>query len=173
MFFLRRAHELHRVKVEKPLSPLFWLAEGMGVERDEESRGFQGIGGIGGIEHPLGSYYHLHNGDVLISFFFGGKGRLLYTTGDTEGAVRLFLGLLRESPTALLNFTSTPPPLLANGAPHDSKPPVGPDSVFLGDFRVAYTVRFNSHSSSSSPALMLESNSPALPHHIAQPTCPR
>ncbi|KAJ7293446.1 ER-golgi trafficking TRAPP I complex 85 kDa subunit-domain-containing protein [Mycena rebaudengoi] len=72
MYFLRKAHELYKIRLHKELSPSFWDSEGHSPA-DED--GFDAI--LSGIEHPLG--------------------RLLYTTGDVAGAVQYFLGLLRGS----------------------------------------------------------------------------
>ena len=60
-------------------------------------------------------------------------GRLLYTTGDVAGAVRLFLGLLRGS--SLKPLASVPE---MNGDAEIKMP--SPDGIFLEDFRVALTV---------------------------------
>ncbi|KAJ6574977.1 ER-golgi trafficking TRAPP I complex 85 kDa subunit-domain-containing protein [Mycena capillaripes] len=105
MYFLRKAHGLYKIRPPKELSPSFWDSEGRSPS-DEE--GFDAI--ISGIEHPLG--------------------RLLYTTGDVAGAVRLFLGLLRGS--------TLPPPPTANGNATGDVGFAGTDKVFLDDFRVAF-----------------------------------
>ncbi|KAJ7071158.1 ER-golgi trafficking TRAPP I complex 85 kDa subunit-domain-containing protein [Mycena amicta] len=70
MYFLRKAHELYKMKPSKGLSPSFWDSEGLSLSGAST---FDAI--ASGIEHPLG--------------------RLLYTTGDVAGAVELFLGLLQ------------------------------------------------------------------------------
>ncbi|KAH9950452.1 ER-golgi trafficking TRAPP I complex 85 kDa subunit-domain-containing protein [Amylocystis lapponica] len=102
MYFFRKALQLYQVPHEKELSPSFWESE----DRDPADwPGFEAI--LPGIEHKLG--------------------RLLYTTGDTEGAVRYFLGLLRCSVS------------------HDQMQAGGnvlaearqTDKVYLDDFRVA------------------------------------
>ena len=63
-------------------------------------------------------------------------GRLLYTTGDTAGAVSYFLGLLKPSPS-----TKSHPHLAnANGAVSPLLPPPSTDKVYLEDFRVAFKV---------------------------------
>ena len=61
-------------------------------------------------------------------------GRLLYTTGDTEGAVRYFLGLLREAGPHI-----NPPGGLGLVTDDGSTPgkPASTDRVYLEDFRVA------------------------------------
>lgn len=50
MHFLRNALHLYDNKIEKPLSPLFWDAQGISQLSDS---GFDAI--RGGIEHPLGT----------------------------------------------------------------------------------------------------------------------
>ncbi|KAF8973873.1 ER-golgi trafficking TRAPP I complex 85 kDa subunit-domain-containing protein [Flammula alnicola] len=105
MYFLRKAQELYTVRPSKELSPSFWDSEGkspMVAEGQEEI--------MSGIEHPLG--------------------RLLYTTGEVAGAVRLFLSLLRGASA----FSNSGLPMLGDGTP---KVP-GNDKLYLDDFRVAY-----------------------------------
>lgn len=58
-------------------------------------------------------------------------GRILYTTGDVAGAVRLFLGLVRGS--AAFSYNAR---LLQDTT---AKIP-GNDKLYLDDFRVAYSV---------------------------------
>ncbi|EGO05173.1 hypothetical protein SERLA73DRAFT_68802 [Serpula lacrymans var. lacrymans S7.3] len=70
MYFLRKAHELFKMRPDKALSPSFWESEG---KDSTDYHGFDAV--MSGIEHPLG--------------------RLLYTTGDLSSAVRFFLGLLK------------------------------------------------------------------------------
>ncbi|KAK0464963.1 ER-golgi trafficking TRAPP I complex 85 kDa subunit-domain-containing protein [Desarmillaria tabescens] len=70
MYFLRKAHELYKVRRPKELSPSFWDSEGKSPSSTEGLNAMLSV-----IEHPLG--------------------RLLYTTGDVLDAVRFFLGLLR------------------------------------------------------------------------------
>ncbi|PBK77412.1 hypothetical protein ARMSODRAFT_280722 [Armillaria solidipes] len=70
MYFLRKAHELYKVRRPKELSPSFWDSEGKSPSSTEDLNAMLSV-----IEHPLG--------------------RLLYTTGDVLDAVRFFLGLLR------------------------------------------------------------------------------
>ncbi|KAF7339581.1 hypothetical protein MSAN_02172600 [Mycena sanguinolenta] len=109
MYFLRKAHGLHKIRPQKELSPSFWDAED---RSPSDENGFDAI--LSGIEHPLG--------------------RLLYTTGDVAGAVRYFLGLLRGS--SLLPLRA---PSLTNGsAPGDDPIFLGPTKSFLDDFRVAF-----------------------------------
>ncbi|KAG8747243.1 hypothetical protein FRC10_001859 [Ceratobasidium sp. 414] len=69
MHFLRLARDLCNAPVRKMLSPAFFESE------DNPKCGFEGI--APGIEHALG--------------------RLKYTTGDTEGAVGIFLALLQSA----------------------------------------------------------------------------
>lgn len=66
-------------------------------------------------------------------------GRLLYTTGDTEGAVRYFLGLLRDSPPP--RQQTTPGLGLVGGDAQADGKVASPDRVYLEDFRVALKVR--------------------------------
>jgi trafficking protein particle complex subunit 8 len=69
-------------------------------------------------------------------------GRLLYTTGDTEGAVRYFLGLLREAGPR----TSTPNGLgLVTEDVSTPDKQTSTDRVYLEDFRVALKVEFPLH----------------------------
>ncbi|KAJ7596891.1 ER-golgi trafficking TRAPP I complex 85 kDa subunit-domain-containing protein [Mycena floridula] len=106
MYFLRRAHEMYKVKPHKELSPSFWDAAGKSPADKED--GFDSI--TSGIEHPLG--------------------RLLYTTGDVESAVRFFLGLLRGTPPGTPAVTPLP-------SGHGDLEPQTADKVFLEDFRVS------------------------------------
>ncbi|CAE7231072.1 unnamed protein product [Rhizoctonia solani] len=71
MHFLRLARDLCNAPVQKLLSPAFFEAE------DNQQCGFDGISS--GIEHALG--------------------RLKYTTGDAEGAVKTFVSLLNLADT--------------------------------------------------------------------------
>ena len=56
-------------------------------------------------------------------------GRMLYTTGDMTGAVRLFLGLVRGA--ASFSY---------NARLQDGTNILGNDKLYLDDFRVAYSV---------------------------------
>lgn len=103
MHFLRRAHELYQVKLERTLSPSFWDSEG---RTPDDWQGFEAI--QPGIESALG--------------------KLLYTTGDVEGAVRVFLQLIR------------PAPLLALGGAIGGVDAAQTDRVILEDFHVAFKV---------------------------------
>ncbi|KAG9118362.1 hypothetical protein FRC07_007148, partial [Ceratobasidium sp. 392] len=69
MHFLRLARDLCSTPIQKTLSPAFFESE------DNSKSGFEGI--APGIEHALG--------------------RLKYTTGDIEGAVKIFLALLQSA----------------------------------------------------------------------------
>ncbi|KAH7928488.1 hypothetical protein BV22DRAFT_1082749 [Leucogyrophana mollusca] len=109
MYFLRRAHELFKLRPEKSLSPSFWDSEGKAAI---EYQGFDAV--MSGIEHPLG--------------------RLLYTTGDVAGAVRFFLGLLRWS-----SASSSPLAKMRNQGEEDAKEMSSTDNVLLEDFRVAFS----------------------------------
>ncbi|KAG7450664.1 uncharacterized protein BT62DRAFT_927934 [Guyanagaster necrorhizus] len=75
MYFLRKAHELYKVRPPKELSPSFWDSEGKSSSSTEDLNAMLSV-----IEHPLG--------------------RLLYTTGDVLDAVGFFLGLLRGTSAA-------------------------------------------------------------------------
>lgn len=66
-------------------------------------------------------------------------GRLLYTTGDTAGAVRYFLGLLRESPPLRLTPLTGLGLMTGGDATPDGKV-LTADRVYLEDFRVALKV---------------------------------
>ncbi|KDQ08436.1 hypothetical protein BOTBODRAFT_148671 [Botryobasidium botryosum FD-172 SS1] len=90
MHFLKKAHELYSFEREKSLSPLFYDILGPNAAGTSD-------GVPAHIEHSLG--------------------RLKYTIGDTEGAVRLFLGLLKGS---------------------SGKEIGGDDKVYLEDFRQAF-----------------------------------
>lgn len=56
-------------------------------------------------------------------------GRMLYTTGDVTGAVRLFLGLVRGA--ASFSY---------NARLQEGTKILGNDKLYLDDFRVAYSV---------------------------------
>ncbi|CAA7259922.1 unnamed protein product [Cyclocybe aegerita] len=118
MYFLRKAQELYHVRPPKELSPSFWDSEG---KSSTDAQGLEDI--LSGIEHPLG--------------------RLLYTTGDVAGAVRLFLGLLR----------GTPPFLSFNAMLDDAQKLPSNDKLYLDDFRVAY-----SYWKSTEPAIVSSTN---------------
>ncbi|KAF4623241.1 hypothetical protein D9613_002112 [Agrocybe pediades] len=105
MYFLRRAEELYSVRPPKELSPSFWDSEGKSPTTAE---GLEDI--LSGIAHPLG--------------------RMLYTTGDVVGAVKLFLSLLRGAP----NFASAGTLTLGDTA----QKATNNDKLYLDDFRVAY-----------------------------------
>ncbi|KAG9314249.1 ER-golgi trafficking TRAPP I complex 85 kDa subunit-domain-containing protein [Chiua virens] len=107
MFFLRKAHELFSNQPQKLLSPSFWDSEG---HRSSQRIGFDAV--LSGIEHPLG--------------------RLLYTTGDTKGAVKFFLGQLRWS-------TASSPPHAKIDPDADESKEANLDKVLLEDFRVAFS----------------------------------
>ncbi|KAG1716011.1 hypothetical protein ID866_1176 [Astraeus odoratus] len=103
MYFLRRAHEILNARSEKLLSPSFWDSEG-------NTPSWQAAFGaaISGIEHPLG--------------------RLLYSTGDTRGAIQLFLALLRWSSTHSSGM---------NDEVGDGQDSIGTTKVYLEDFMAA------------------------------------
>ncbi|KAI0715153.1 ER-golgi trafficking TRAPP I complex 85 kDa subunit-domain-containing protein [Earliella scabrosa] len=109
MYFFRKAHDLYQDPVPKELSPSFWESEDKSPMRWE---GFPAV--LPGIEHELG--------------------RLLYTTGDTAGAVRFFLGLLQPSSSVKPH----PGPVHVNGSASPLLPPTSTDKVYLEDFRVAF-----------------------------------
>jgi len=112
MYFLRRAYELFTLPPEKMLSPSFESVHGgSGLPL-----GFDSI--LPSIEHALGMLKTTCIVDYVNLFLIG---RLKYTTGDTEGAVRFFMGLLKGS-------------IMVDGVPE------GGDKVYLDDFRVAFEV---------------------------------
>ncbi|KAI0652274.1 ER-golgi trafficking TRAPP I complex 85 kDa subunit-domain-containing protein [Trametes meyenii] len=110
MYFFRKAHDLYRDRPPKELSPSFWESEDRSATQWE---GFSAV--LPAIEHELG--------------------RLLYTTGDTAGAVKYFLELLRP---ALLHGPQLQPPHAANGTGSPLLPQPTRDKVYLEDFRVAF-----------------------------------
>lgn len=83
--------------------------------------------------------------------FIVSTGRLLYTTGDTEGAVRFFLSLLIGSP----NPVPLPTVAVTNGDASLGNRE-NTDKVFLDDFRVAVKVPYHIASSSFSELTMGE-----------------
>ncbi|KAF9010359.1 hypothetical protein BDZ89DRAFT_996309 [Hymenopellis radicata] len=101
MYFLRKARTLFKTRPMKELSPSFWDSEGKSAS---STAGLNDILSV--IEHPLG--------------------RLLYTTGDVEGAVKFFLGLLRGSASP----TSSP-------SDDEEFNQTSSDKAYLDDFRVA------------------------------------
>lgn len=111
MYFLRKAHALYTAGPEKSLSPSLWDSE------DRSPTDWVGFPDVkAGIEHALG--------------------RLLYTTGNIEGAIDYFLGLLRRPSTC---FTSCQPPVMTNGkAAESGVDPSATDRIYLEDFRVAF-----------------------------------
>jgi hypothetical protein len=122
MFFLRRAHEQYHVKPEKGLSPSFWGSEDQQTERSDDI--------APGIEHSLGEC-SLHIASC--SSWQLCQGRLLYSSGDIGGAVRLFVGLLRGSSHSQPSLALPP---LMNGV----FPSAEMDKVYVEDFRVAFNV---------------------------------
>ncbi|KZT72776.1 hypothetical protein DAEQUDRAFT_749133 [Daedalea quercina L-15889] len=107
MYLFRKAHELYKTQVPKELSPSFWDSE---ARDPADWKGFPAV--LPGIEHELG--------------------RLLYTTGDTEGAVRYFLELLRGSVDTIVSLSDDRAD--SKGGAEDQ---ITPDRVYLEDFRVA------------------------------------
>ncbi|KAH8120206.1 ER-golgi trafficking TRAPP I complex 85 kDa subunit-domain-containing protein [Phellopilus nigrolimitatus] len=106
LYFLRRAHRYFSLPPEKNMSPLFADAE----DRPSGQVGsFDAI--VPSIEHSLG--------------------RLMYTTGETEKAMRLFLGLLRGSPSLSSSYD-----IVSNGRQEQEDANV--DKAFLEDFRLAF-----------------------------------
>ncbi|KAJ3870264.1 ER-golgi trafficking TRAPP I complex 85 kDa subunit-domain-containing protein [Lentinula novae-zelandiae] len=101
MYFLRRAHDLCMNCPKKELSPSFWDAEG---EEASNSRKHTAIKPV--IEHSLG--------------------RLLYSTGHTQDAVKIFLSLLEAS---------TLSPVSPAVSDEDDVQSV---EVYLEDFRTAF-----------------------------------
>jgi hypothetical protein len=97
------------------LSPSFEDAERSPPGEKTLSPGFEGV--LTNLEHSLGRTDLLQ---PMRTDLCGWAARLQYTLGDSEGAVRFFLGMLRGD--------------------SDSKP-VASDSTILGDFRQAFQVR--------------------------------
>ena len=116
----------------KELSPSFWDSEG---RRPEDWRGFEAV--LPGIEHEIGKLSFAIQRCVSVPYL-SPPGRLLYTTGDTAGAVRYFLGLLRESPP--LRLTRLTGLGLSTGAHSSDGGAPTTDRVYLEDFRVALKV---------------------------------
>ncbi|KAL5534350.1 hypothetical protein ACEPAG_812 [Sanghuangporus baumii] len=107
LHFFRRAHTLFTHPPEKTLSPLFDDAEN---RLQEQESSFDAI--VPSIEHSIG--------------------RLMYTVGETEKAIRLFLGLLHGSPASSAAYDiSLNDNLLLQ---EDS----GADKAFLEDFRLSF-----------------------------------
>ncbi|TFK91662.1 hypothetical protein K466DRAFT_482283 [Polyporus arcularius HHB13444] len=111
MLFFRKAHGLYQDRIPKELSPSFWEIEDRSPTRWD---GFPAV--LPGIDHELG--------------------RLLYTTGDTAGAVKYFMGLLQ--PPSPASPHPHPYPAPANGSASPLLPQPSPDKVYLEDFRVAF-----------------------------------
>lgn len=127
MYFLQKAQQLYLSKPQNNLSPLFADAQG------KDSEGLDSFNAIvPSIEHSLGELAACSACSTLI---LRGIGRLMYTTGDTEGAVHYFLRLLRGSPLPL----SGPEPTM-NGHIPMAEHEDSVDKVFLEDFRVAFQV---------------------------------
>ena len=119
MYFFRKSHTLYTSVPDKELSPSFWESED---KNPMQWRGFDAV--LPGIEHELG--------------------RLMYTTGDTAGAVKYFLSLLRGTPPPLNPLVQTMGGLgltSANGGITPSAEKSSTDKVYLEDFRVAFKVR--------------------------------
>ncbi|KAF8525181.1 ER-golgi trafficking TRAPP I complex 85 kDa subunit-domain-containing protein [Hysterangium stoloniferum] len=95
VYFLRKAHERYHARPSKNLSPSFDE-----VTARKEMQWFDAI--LPSIEYSLG--------------------RLMYTSGDTEGALRYFLGLLKGSPFSSQNEQDL-------SLIH---------ALYVGDFKVAY-----------------------------------
>ena len=66
------------------------------------------------------------------------SGRLLYTTGDVSGAVRLFLSLLKGASA----ISSAAGQLYLGEAPLRTP---SNDKLYLDDFRVAFNVNYHFH----------------------------
>ncbi|KZT05978.1 uncharacterized protein LAESUDRAFT_726547 [Laetiporus sulphureus 93-53] len=111
LYFFRKAHDLYLKRPKKEVSPSFWDSEDVDPA---QWRGFEAV--LPGIEHELG--------------------RLLYTTGDTEGAVRYFLGLLRGS-SCDHSLQADPTSSRASSGRSTPDGRISTDKVYLEDFRVA------------------------------------
>lgn len=121
---------MYSIRPTKELSPSFWYSEG---KTAADAEGLEDI--MSGIEHPLGSSWHPFYSSCINKI--RPPGRLLYTTGDVAGAVKLFLGLLRGSSA----FTSAGHLALPDGTPKHSSN----DKLYLDDFRVAFNVSTTFH----------------------------
>ena len=66
----------------------------------------------------------------------------MYTTGDVEGAVKLFLGLLKGTSSGLPRLSIRGPVTEPNGTVPvpTQEAQVNLDKIFLEDFRVAFKV---------------------------------
>lgn len=144
MYFFRKAHELYKTPAPKSLSPAFWESEDVD---SSEWRGFEAV--LTGIEHELGNALFIRllvtpsltHSEIL--------GRLLYTTGDTVGAVRFFLELLRWS----MSTRTLPQPTSGpNGVPSPELRRT--DKIYLEDFKVAFKVRL----------LVMDTTTPLISH---------
>ncbi|KAI5123549.1 hypothetical protein M0805_003369 [Coniferiporia weirii] len=107
LYFLRKAHNIFSIAPEKRLSLLFASAED---RPPGQSGSFDAI--IPSIEHSLG--------------------RIMYTVGETEKAIRLFLGLLRGSFTSSSSYDLPPVDQL------QAQEEASADKAFLEDFRLAF-----------------------------------
>ncbi|EJD04067.1 uncharacterized protein FOMMEDRAFT_106503 [Fomitiporia mediterranea MF3/22] len=107
LYFLRKAHTYFTHPPEKFLSPLFDDAENRLLGQEPF---FDAV--VPSIEHSIG--------------------RLMYTVGETETAVRLFLGLLRGSPTSSVSYDMS----IADHVPLQED--TGVDKAFLEDFRLSF-----------------------------------
>lgn len=124
---------MYQSPTEKEFSPSFWESE----DRSQgDWKGFEGI--IPGIEHALGRISSIR---LRLKLTLG-VGRLLYTTGDVEGAVKLFLGLLKGTSSGPSSSSLHGPPTGQNGAVPvpTQEAQVNLDKIFLEDFRVAFKV---------------------------------
>ena len=128
MYFFRKAHDLYQDRIPKELSPSFWESE------DRSSLQWEGFSAVlPGIEHELGNALRDIPRACTTDHLLG---RLLYTTGDTAGAVRYFLSLIRPSASTRPNSSHGG----VNGATSPLLPPPSTDKVYLEDFLVAFKV---------------------------------
>lgn len=128
MYFLRKAHQLYSSDpgLEKNLSPLFDDSQEWAMQGSQKRR-MDGI--LTSVEHSLGMYDF-----SLLEFTleWGVLGRLLYTSGDTEVAVKYFLALLRgPPPSSSISMDGA----LVKGDDNQSE-----DKILIEDFRVALQV---------------------------------
>ncbi|EIN14080.1 hypothetical protein PUNSTDRAFT_59603 [Punctularia strigosozonata HHB-11173 SS5] len=112
MYFLRRAGELCASRPPMTLSPSFWESEDISPT---DWQGFEAI--RPGLGHALG--------------------RLLYTTGRVEEAIRLFVTLLQRRPHASSSLSSASATIL-NGIIFTEPSEDSADKLFISDFKTAF-----------------------------------
>ena len=124
---------MYESPIDKEFSPSFWEGED---RTQKDWKGFEGI--VPGIEHVLGRICSIN--PYLSSL--QRIGRLLYTTGDVDGAVKLFLSLLKGTSSGSPSLSLPAPVMGPNGTvvALTQEVQVNLDKIFLEDFRVAFSV---------------------------------